>query len=353
MTQQVSTLGNTDMPPLLAGTATPQVAGRVKRFYLSVADIFERWVDRHTSPHTQRAYHQDVMAFVRYRKIRWPAEAAKLLAIRIADVQDWRNALVAAGAAPKTVNRRVSSLSGFYKFLGNVAAELRLPISVPNPAHAQFVSRSTADPVDETQALTPGRARQLLALPDGDSTLHYRDRAILKFYLYTGARLTTGCRLEVHDFHEDESGATMRIQEKGERRRKIGLHFAAAEAIAAYIERGRLTSGPLFRPRRNSRSEELADRPFSPNTMYLLLKGYLARLPGALIEQERSDGTKKLACIYSPHSLRATVATMLLDTGVDINAVRDLLGHRHVTTTQIYDKRRRGTAQSASHQVPL
>lgn len=87
--------------------------------------------------------------------------------------------------------------------------------------------------------------------------------------------------------------------------------------------------------------------------MYLLLQSYLTRLPGAMKERERPDGTKGLTCIYSPHSLRATVATMLLDTGVDINAVRDLLGHRHVTTTQVYDKRRRGTAQSASHQVPL
>ena len=131
------------------------------------------------------------------------------------------------------------------------------------------------------------------------------------------------------------------------------MHFAAAEAIAAYIEKADLTGGPLFRPRRNSRSAKLADRPFSPNTMYLLLQSYLTRLPGAIKERELPDRTKKLVCIYTPHSLRATVATLLLDSGVDISSVRDLLGHRHVTTTQIYDKRRRGTAESASHQVPL
>jgi site-specific recombinase XerD len=87
--------------------------------------------------------------------------------------------------------------------------------------------------------------------------------------------------------------------------------------------------------------------------MYLLLQSYLARLPGAMKEKELSDGSKKVVCIYTPHSLRATVATLLLDTGVDISSVRELLGHRHVTTTQIYDKRRRGMAESASHQVPL
>ena len=57
------------------------------------------------------------------------------------------------------------------------------------------------------------------------------------------------------------------------------------------------------------------------------------------------DGTVKKVkrCIYTPHSLRATTATLLLDAGVDIIKVKELLGHRHVTTTQIYDKRRRAS----------
>lgn len=353
MAQQVSVFGNHDLPPILSGSATPQVAKRVKSFYFSIAEIFERWVERRPSPHTRRAYRQDVMAFVSHLGIAWPKNATALFTVKVADVQGWRDELLLKGTAPKTMNRRISSVSGFYKYLGNVAAELRLPITVPNPAHSQFIPRNAPDPVDETQALTPSRARQLLGMPDGESLLDYRDRAILKFYLYAGARLATGCLLQVEDFHQDESGATIRLHEKGSRRRKIGLHFAAAEGIAEYIEKAQLTSGPLFRPQRNSRSETLADRRFSPNTMYLLLQKYLARLPGAMKKEECPDGTTKHVCIYTPHSLRATVATLLLDSGVDISRVRDLLGHRHVTTTQIYDKRRRGTAESASHQVPL
>ena len=65
------------------------------------------------------------------------------------------------------------------------------------------------------------------------------------------------------------------------------------------------------------------------------------------------DGTEKTQCVYTPHSLRATTATLLLDAGVDIAKVQELLGHRHITTTQIYDKRRRTTAESASHDVPI
>jgi integrase len=56
---------------------------------------------------------------------------------------------------------------------------------------------------------------------------------------------------------------------------------------------------------------------------------------------------------YTPHSLRATAATLLLDSGVDIMEVKELLGHRHVTTTQIYDKRRRAAREGASHKMPL
>lgn len=353
MTQQLSVLGNPDLPPILLGSATPEIAERVKNFYFSVSEIFERWVERRSSPHTRRAYRQDVMAFVRHLSIAWPKNAAALFTVKVADVQGWRDQMLAQKAAPKTVNRRVASVSGFYRYLGNVAAELRLPITVPNPAHSQFIPRGSTDPVDETQALTPSRARQLMGMPDGESVLDYRDRAILKFYLYAGARLATGCALQVSDFHQDEAGASIRLQEKGGRRRKIGLHFAAAEAIATYIARAELASGPLFRPQLNSRSERLANRPFRPNTMYLLLQRYLARLPGAMKEKEQPDGTTKAICVYTPHSLRATVATLLLDNGVDISSVRDLLGHRHVTTTQIYDKRRRGTAESASHHVPL
>ena len=87
--------------------------------------------------------------------------------------------------------------------------------------------------------------------------------------------------------------------------------------------------------------------------MWRLLKGYLEQLPNALQERALSDGTRRVECVYTPHSLRATAATLLLDSGVDIMEVKELLGHRHVTTTQIYDKRRRAAREGASHKMPL
>ena len=78
--------------------------------------------------------------------------------------------------------------------------------------------------------------------------------------------------------------------------------------------------------------------------MYLTIQAYLEQLAGAMKDER---------CVFTPHSLRATTATLLLHAGVDITKVQELLGHRHITTTQIYDRRRRTTSQSASHDVPI
>jgi site-specific recombinase XerD len=351
--ETVSLSGTSLIPPVLSGHLTPEIRTRVERFYFSVPAMLEAWVNRCRSAHTRRAYREDVMTFVHRLGAAWPDEAQRLLTATVFDVQSYRDALLARNAAPKTVNRRISSLSGFYRYLGASAAELRLPITIPNPAHAQFIARSSSDPVEETRALNAASARQLMNLPKGDDILAARDRAILRLYLYSGIRLATGCRLRIEDFEYREGEAVLRVQEKRDKRRTIGLHFAAAQAIAEYLEKAQLRSGPMFRPQRTGPKGPLADRHMNPATMYLLLESYLTKLPGALREVQREDGIVAVECLYTPHSLRATTATLLLDAGVDIRKVQELLGHRHITTTQIYDKRRRTTAESASHEVPL
>jgi len=337
------------LPPILSGQATRSVEERVNRFYFSVAAIFEAWVQRRTSHHTQRAYRQDVMDLVSHLKLDWPDHATELLSVSVSDIMSWRDYLESAGKSPKTINRRISSVSSFYKYLQAVAAEMRLPIIVPNPAHAQFIGRSSRDPLDETKALTATRARQLMGLPDGESLVAYRDRALIRFMLYSGVRLGTACRLRVQDLHMENDEATVRINEKGQKRRTIGLHFAAAEAMVEYARKVGIESGPLFRPQYGPKSEKLTNRAMTETGMYLLLQKYLEKLPGSM----RCDESGERRCLYSPHSLRATTATLLLNAGVDIVKVQALLGHRHVTTTQVYDKRRRTSKESASHDVPI
>jgi site-specific recombinase XerD len=337
----------------MAGSFTPEIKERVESFFHSVAAIFEAWVNRRKSNHTRRAYRGDVMAFVEFRGFVWPRDAAELLRVSILDVQGFKDDMGKHGGAPKTINRRISSLSSFYKFLSGAAAELRLPITVPNPAHAQFIAREASDPVEETRALSETRARQLLAMITGDSVIELRDRAILKFYAYTGARIETGCRLTVSDFYQDGDEATVGFNLKGGRTKTKGIHFAAADAIADYIKAAGIASGPLFRPARSPHSIELAERRLSQRAMYSILMGYLSQLPGAMREELLPSGEKGQACIYSPHSLRATTATLQLDAGERIESVQDLLDHKHITTTQGYDKRRRSVRDSASHKVPI
>ena len=179
----------------------------------------------------------------------------------------------------------------------------------------------------------------------------------MKFFLYSGPASAPAAGSRSRTSTRTATRRRIALHEKGDRRRKIGLHFAAAQAIAEYIEKAKLTKGPLFRARRHSRRLELGSRPIGPVTMYTLLQGYLSRLPGAMREEEvigRRRGCPKVKrCIYTPHSIRATTATLLLDAGVDIIKVKELLGHRHVTTTQIYDKRRRTAKEGASHDVPI
>src|ERR1035438_7348730 len=159
------------LPPVIAGANTPEIERRVENFFHSVASIFEAWVNRRKSDHTRRAYRGDVMAFVEFRGWVWPKDSSQLLRVSILDVQAFREYMLERRAAPKTMNRRISSLSSFYRFLAGAAAELRLPITVPNPAHAQFIARESSDPVDETRALSLARVRQLLAMPKGENIL--------------------------------------------------------------------------------------------------------------------------------------------------------------------------------------
>ena len=352
----VTTAGT--LPPLLSSGTAYGEKERVKAFYSSVHDIFERWVTRSGSLHTQKAYRCDVMAFVSFMEWRWTQDSWRFLTATIAEVTAWRDSMLEDEKAPKTISRRIASVSSFYKFLGACAAEARLPITVPNPAHAQFIRRGGTDAVRETKALTATRARQLMAMPGGEELLDYRDRAILKLLLYTGVRIGTLRRMNVSHFHDEQDDPTLTVIEKGNKRRTIGVHIAASDALREYIEVASLSSGALFRAQAAPHnSKALSDKRISMKALWMIVRGYLEQLPGAmkkeLVCDEAGDMVEVAHCIYTPHSLRATTATLLLDAGVDITKVQQLLGHKNVTTTQIYDKRRRSTKESASHEMPL
>ena len=342
------------LPPMMTGHDSKALAHKVDNFYSSVAMIFEAWVQRSKNPNTQRAYRRDVLSFIEFLGLPWPERSELFLKTSVADVRNWHAYMDdELDMAPMTLNRRLSALSNFYSFLREIAAVEKLPVMIHNPAHKDFIKRPSAEAVNPTREMTALTARKLMGLPGGESVLEYRDRAILKFYLFTACRIGTGCRLLVSDFHHDPDDPTLKIQEKGhgKRKRVIGIHPEAAEAIQEYLDKAELASGPLFRARLNPKSRKLGREAMSLKTMYRVLMGYLEQLPKAMVEVELTDGSTKQECIYSPHSLRATAATILLDAGVDITKVKELLGHSQIKTTQIYDKRRRTTKDSASRDL--
>ena len=114
---------------------------------------------------------------------------------------------------------------------------------------------------------------------------------------------------------------------KGGKIKTKGIHFSAAEAISEYIKVAGIESGPLFRPRVSHHGEALAARRIMERTMYRILMSYLRRLQGAMETTQSPSDEGLAACVYSPHSLRATTATLLLASSVPIESVQDLLDH--------------------------
>ena len=221
------------------------------------------------------------------------------------------------------------------------------------PQH-RFPRRPLARPPAPPRLLSsPSPVRTSSRVVEKDDALAHRDRAAVWFYLYTGARIGTGCKIRVEDCRlEDAEDPYVLIEEKGKkkkRKRRIGIHHEGAEVLQVYLRVAGLTSGPLFRARHSYRSRKLSETAIEESTMYRMLQGYLEQLPRAMREVEHPDGTTKMRCDYTPHSLRATQADAA---GAPITAIQELLGHKQVKTTQVYIKRKRSTKESASHLLP-
>ena len=248
-----------ELPPIPAEHDTPAIRRRVEHFFLSIAGIFETWVQRSDNAHTQRSYREAVLGFVSFMGIQWPEEDWRLVKdVAVADVRAWRDAMKEKGAAPNTLNHHISALSRFYEFLQERAAGGRLPILLANPAHKDFIKRKTAKPRRQAAALSLNLLHQSFAMPEGDSPLAWRDRAILYYMYGAAARRETACVAQVSDVRcSEEAGPTVYLRLKGDKAETIGLHVKAYETIRTYLEVAGLESGPLFRTRLNPKSKKL------------------------------------------------------------------------------------------------
>jgi integrase/recombinase XerD len=265
-------------------------------------------VERGLSPHTVQAYRRDLE-----RYLAWCAERGIEAVDHVTenDIADFAASLPAAGLRPSSAARSVVSVRAFHRFVAREGMSAADPaLHVRPPAVPQRLPKAL--PYEHVTAIIAQAGDP--ATPEG-----IRDRALLELLYGTGARISEAVGLDVDDV--DLEALTVLVTGKGSKQRLLPLGGFAAEAIDAYLVRGR----PVFAVRGAGTPKLFLNslgRPVSRQSAYAILRA----------AAERADVPGRV----SPHSLRHSFATHLLQNGADVRVVQELLGHASVTTTQIY-----------------
>jgi integrase/recombinase XerC len=254
--------------------------------------------------HTVKAYGTDLAQFVEYA-LGAGIEQVQHLNERL--VRSWLDSFRAASR--RTRERKLYCLRAFFRYCRTVGWLDRDP-----SAHVALPVQRRPLP----RVLTQAQAEQLVQAPEpDDDPLRLRDRAILEMLYATGVRVSELAGLDVNALDMAQSAA--RVRGKGGRERIVLFGQAAHEALAEYLQRAR---PQLMNPNKPTRALFLNAQGgrLTPRSMHRLVKRYGAQVGVAI----------------SPHALRHSFATHMLDGGADLRTVQELLGHRRLTTTQIY-----------------
>ncbi len=215
------------------------------------------------------------------------------------------------GSSAKTIARHIASIRSFHQFL------LRVRITKEDPT-VQIETPKMERNLPKVLSLSEVEA--LLEAPDINSPLGLRDKAILEMLYATGIRVSELTNLNIEDVHLEMG--FIRCIGKGHKERIVPLGKAAKEAIYNYIERGRPelfksdSSQALFL---NHRGQRLTRQGFWKNLRQIAIS--------ANVKNE-----------LTPHTLRHSFATHLLENGADLRAVQEMLGHADISTTQVYTR---------------
>ena len=264
-------------------------------------------VERNFSEHTLRAYSTDIVEFVRFSDTGdslAPGEIDHLmLRSYLAHLRD-------AGRSKATMARKLASLRTFLKYL------VREEIMEDNPAADMRTPRKEKrlpTVLDEAQV------RKLIEQPDTSTFLGVRDRAILEILYSTGIRASELVGANIED--ADLIGEVIRVRGKRKKERLAHLGSYATAAINDYLDARRLQPrGPMFDKRA------------------LILNRFGQRLSDRSLRRTINKYFRQAALLLkvTPHTLRHSFATHLLDRGADLRSVQELLGHESLQTTQIY-----------------
>ncbi|WP_404850262.1 tyrosine recombinase XerC [Dietzia kunjamensis] len=271
---------------------------------------------RSRSEATVRSYRSDVRGLLAHlvRDTDGPSTAADLRgALTLPALRGWLAAQVGAGAARSTVARRVAAARSFS---GWAARTGLVPTDVAAPLEAPRARRHLPEVLDLDQAAETIRTTELAAA-EGDP-IALRDRLVVELLYSCGIRVAELCGLDVDDV--DTERRLLRVVGKGDRERAVPYGPPADRALRSWLDGGRPTlatarSGPsLLLGARGGRLDPRAAR--------RIVNEVTAATPGAPR--------------VSPHALRHSSATHLLEGGADLRHVQELLGHSTPATTQIY-----------------
>lgn len=285
---------------------TSSVGGQVEDYLRHLV------VERGLSDNTVQAYRRDLLRYQEYLGSRGIGSLAEMTRV---DVEEFRRHLDHIGLAPASVTRCVVAVRNLHRFAvgsGQVQADVTAGMS---PG-----TRSRRLP----KALTMDQVESLLAAPDTSTVEGLRDAALLELLYGTGARVSEVCALDVDDIRRvlDDPDLGLRLIGKGDKERIVPLGSYAAKAVDAWLIRGR----PAW-----------AEIGNGEHALLLNTRGRRLSRQSAWAVIRRAGEAAGLDVEHlSPHSLRHSYATHLLDGGADVRVVQELLGHSSVTTTQIY-----------------
>ena len=263
-------------------------------------------VERGSASLTQEAYARDIARFVTYARL---AQAERPAAVSARTLREFVFHLKDLGLAPASIRRSVSALRTYFRFLldeGHVTNDPSERLETP-------AAWRTLPPV-----LSVAEIERLLAAPSLDDRLAFRDRAMLELAYGAGLRVSEWIGLGVHDVRFDEQ--LLRVFGKGSKERLVPIGRAAIGATALYLRE--------LRPQ--------LDRGATEGRLLLNARGEpLTRMGAWKILRKHVDAAG-ITTHVTPHTLRHSFATHLLEGGADLRAVQDMLGHASITTTQIY-----------------
>jgi tyrosine recombinase XerC len=286
-----------------------------------VRDDYFAWLEavRNLSPRTLSSYRRDLAKYGEYLAERGLDETA----VAASEARGFVGWLGRQGLSPRSVNRMVSGVRGYYRFRerrgrggANPFAEvrgLRTPKRLPSFLFEDEMARLVELP-ETAAAARPDASRRTT-----DGFWRLRDHAVLEVLYSTGCRVSELVALDLADL--DLATGTARVTGKGDKERNVFLGGSALSSLREYLSRrtGRTaadadSSAALFM---NQRGRRITDR-----GVRFILAGWLVQ----------ADLGKRV----TPHTFRHSFATHLLDRGADIRAVQELLGHASLSTTQIY-----------------